>query len=202
MRKHLSLAFLSLSLIALTGPALPAASSIPRSSVRPNLVSTLWQKPDPVQTLDFASGVGGPSKAPKPPFTFVKENLGGHNPKIQVRDASGALWSVKWGEEVHAEVFVSRLVWAVGYIVEPMYFVERGRILNAGPLTRAKPFLDAQGNFANARFQLWDKTYKFLKTEDWRWDENPFLKTVQLNGLKILVMLTSNWDDKDARVID
>jgi hypothetical protein len=32
----------------------------------------------------------------------------------------------------------------------------------------------------------------------WSWFANPFLGTRELNGLKILVMLTSNWDNKDA----
>jgi hypothetical protein len=33
----------------------------------------------------------------------------------------------------------------------------------------------------------------------WSWVDNPFIGTHELNGLKILMMLTSNWDAKDAR---
>lgn len=35
--------------------------------------------------------------------------------------------------------------------------------------------------------------------EAWSWNANPFVGTHELNGLKILMMLTSNWDAKDAR---
>jgi hypothetical protein len=33
----------------------------------------------------------------------------------------------------------------------------------------------------------------------WAWDDNPFIGTPQLNGLKIVNMLLSNWDTKDRR---
>ena len=33
----------------------------------------------------------------------------------------------------------------------------------------------------------------------WAWDDNPFVGTPQLNGLKIVNMLLSNWDTKDRR---
>jgi hypothetical protein len=33
----------------------------------------------------------------------------------------------------------------------------------------------------------------------WSWDDNPFVGTRQLNGLKIVNMLLSNWDTKDRR---
>ncbi len=33
----------------------------------------------------------------------------------------------------------------------------------------------------------------------WSWNDNPFAGTPELSGLKILLMLTSNWDAKDAR---
>jgi hypothetical protein len=33
----------------------------------------------------------------------------------------------------------------------------------------------------------------------WAWDDNPFIGTPQLSGLKIVNMLLSNWDTKDRR---
>src|SRR5258705_10827420 len=33
----------------------------------------------------------------------------------------------------------------------------------------------------------------------WAWHDNPFVGTRQLDGLKIVVMLLSNWDSKDRR---
>ena len=35
----------------------------------------------------------------------------------------------------------------------------------------------------------------------WAWNENPFVESHELNGLKILLMLLSNWDNKDVRDI-
>ncbi len=148
--------------------------------------------------LNLGWGEGGQAGAPKPPFTFLEEDKGGTNPKIDVRDARGVVWGVKWGEEVHSEVFVSRLVWAVGYYAEPSYFVPTGKILEAAGLDRAKKYVAADGTFQNARFEKRDKSITTLSDEQsWRYDENPFLGTKELNGLKIMVMLVSNWDSKD-----
>lgn len=179
--------------------ALPAAPAAPSSRSSGTERRILWRNPGAVEKLDFAAGAGGRSKAPKPPFTFVEENLHGSNPKVQVRDAAGANWNVKWGDEIHAEVFATRLAWACGYTVEPMYFVKSGRILNVGKLTRAKYNVASDGAFINARFELWDKSYKFVNKPGWTWEDNPFLRTKELNGLKIIMMLVSNWDNKDAR---
>jgi hypothetical protein len=44
---------------------------------------------------------------------------------------------------------------------------------------------------------------KWLEEETWSWNENPFLETRggqrALAGLKVVMMLTSNWDAKDGR---
>jgi hypothetical protein len=39
---------------------------------------------------------------------------------------------------------------------------------------------------------------KFLAAEQWSWTGNPFAGTRELNGLKVLTMLLSNWDNKDS----
>jgi len=104
---------------------------------------------------------------------------------------------VKWGPEVKAETFASRLAWAAGYIVEPAYYVASGRIRGVNHAGRAEKFLDDQGNFKDARFELVIPSNRYLQKAGWTWEKNPFLRTHQLNGLKIVVMLTSNWDNKD-----
>src|SRR5580765_8562634 len=91
-----------------------------------NLV--LWRAPHRMTTSDWVWGPGGEQKAPQPPFTFVKENLGGTNPKVDVRDARGRKWTVKFGGEVHTEVFASRLLYAVGFAAESTYYVSEGVI--------------------------------------------------------------------------
>jgi hypothetical protein len=64
---------------------------------------------------------------------------------------------------------------------------------------RARHDVDDSGHFEAGRFQLRTSEPRFLKTADWSWTDNPFLGTPELGGLKILNMLLSNWDDKDAR---
>ena len=98
----------------------------------------LWHDPGAVESLDFVGGIAGRDAAPKPPFTFIEESTSGSNPKIRVTDASGVEWTAKFGTEVNAETFATRMAWAVGYFVEPDYFVASGRVQNVGKLTRAK----------------------------------------------------------------
>lgn len=170
------------------------------SSTAPLQRPVIWHDPGPVDTLDFVNGPGGFKRAPKPPFTFIEEDTGGTNPKIKVSDAAGQTWGVKWGSEIHSEVFASRLVWAAGYYVEPAYFVKAGKIRGVGKLNRAKKYVSSDGSFTNARFEFKEKgVSKDTDKESWRWDNNPFFGTRELNGLKIMVMLTSNWDPKDKR---
>ena len=139
--------------------------------------------------------------APSPPFTFIEENLKGSNPKIKVKDANGVEWSVKWGTEVNAETFATRLAAAVGYFVEPAYYVPSGKIEGVTGLTRAKSKVKEDGSFVEARFELkGEKGVKKLEEEEsWSWVENPFIGTKELNGLKIIMLLVSNWDNKDVR---
>lgn len=160
----------------------------------------LWSEPGLSTISDWIWGPGGESRAPRPPFQFVKENFGGTNPKIDVRDANGALWIVKFGGEVHTDTFAARLLHAVGFLAEPAYFVPAGIIAGVHDLKRAKPFVAKDGRFRCARFKLRDKnSLSYADEFQWSWTANPFLGSHELNGLKILIMLTSNWDTKDAR---
>src|SRR3954466_11701608 len=107
----------------------------------------LWQQPAPITLDDWIWGPGGEARAPKPPFEFVEEDLQGTNAKIRVHDANGAKWTVKFGEENHSEVFVSRLLRALGFVTVPVYFVRSGVISGAHGLRRAKPFVGRNGEF-------------------------------------------------------
>ena len=159
----------------------------------------LWHDPGAVETLDFRTGIGGADLAPKPPFTFEDEDLSGTTPKVQLKDANGRSWSVKFGVEASPDTFSSRMAWAMGFYATPSYFIEDGAIQGVKPLQRAKSHIDKKGRFEAARFQLRAKDPKFLKTVSWSWDDNPFVKTPELGGLKILLMLLSDWDNKDVR---
>lgn len=166
-------------------------------------VPIIWKQPNRVRELDFVGGPGGRANAPKPPFKFLEENTGGSNPKVDIQDATGRKWAVKWGSEVNSEVFASRIAWAAGYFVEPAYFIASGKIVGVDPssLNRAKKYIGTDGSFTDARFELRDKSIskKYKDEESWAWNNNPFVGTKELAGLKIVLMLVSNWDSKDVR---
>jgi hypothetical protein len=161
--------------------------------------SVLWHDPGPVERRDLRYGAGGRALAPHPPFRFVKEDASGSTPKVRVRDAAGREWVVKFGEEAAPDTFGSHLAWALGYYTEVNHFIRRGTIHDLAPLERAQKFIQPGGTFTGARFQLRAKKPEYLAGVSWSWDGNPFVGTPQLNGLKILMMLVSNWDDKDIR---
>ena len=160
----------------------------------------LWRDPGFVTAADLRYGPGGPDGAPVPPFAFVKEHLAGSQPCVAVKDARGRTWRVKWGHEVRPESFAVRFAHACGYFAEVTYYVAEGTIEGAEGLTRAQSCIDADCRFRDARFELEDHAVRMLFDEhSWAWDDNPFIGTPQLSGLKIVVMLLSNWDTKDRR---
>jgi hypothetical protein len=179
----------------------------PPSGTRDAGNATIWRDPGNVETLDFAGGPGGREGAPQPPFVFREAPSYGTNPKIIVSDARNSTWEMKWGPEVKAEPFATRLLWAVGYHVEPSYYVPEGQVEGAGHLDRGMPRHDRQtsvidrskGNaFSRARFELRDPRITFVKDLNWAWESNPFVNSREFAGLKIMTMLVSNWDTKDS----
>jgi hypothetical protein len=159
----------------------------------------LWHDPGRIEYLDFAGGSGGRGGAPRGPFRFIEKDGSGTSPKVIVRDMSGRIWAVKWGPEVKAENFASRLVWAMGYYTEPVYFVRAGHIRGIESRGRVDKYISEAGRFRDARFELRSGAGRFLREHDWTWEQNPFVGTREMNGLKVLIMLVSNWDNKDAR---
>jgi hypothetical protein len=160
----------------------------------------LWEDRGPIDQLDLQHGPGGADGVPTPPFAFVDEHASGSQPCVSVRDARGRKWRVKWGQEVRCEAFAVRLVWACGYFAEVTHLVPSGSIVGAANLSRARQCLDEAGQFVDARFEREEENVRTLFEEhSWAWNENPFVGTRELAGLKILVMLLSNWDSKDRR---
>jgi len=160
----------------------------------------IWRDPPRDEPLDLTYGPGGREGAPVPPFRFVEEHLVGSQPCVAVRDGSGRLWRVKWGHEVRPESFAARFAWACGYFAEVTHFVPNGIIEGAVNLTRARSCIDADCRFVDGRFELEDRNVRmFFNEHSWAWNDNPFIGTPQLTGLKLVVMLLSNWDTKDRR---
>ncbi|MEO6212108.1 MAG: hypothetical protein ABIP65_00650 [Vicinamibacterales bacterium] len=178
------------------------AWKIRQAGPRPMLAvkEVLWRDPGAVETLDLRMGPGGADFTPAPPYSFIDEHFGGSQPSVSVQDGRGRRWRVKWGDEVRSETFAVRLVWACGFYTEVTHFVPEGRIDAAGKLQRASACIDDQCRFTDARFELDDPGVTTMFEEHgWAWNDNPFVGSRELQGLKILVMLLSNWDTKDRR---
>ena len=160
--------------------------------------AVIWRDPGDVSALDLAAGPGQP---PQPPFQFIEEHGTGSQPTVSVRDGNGREWRVKWGSEVRTETFGTRLAWALGYFAEQTHFLAEGEITGAHDLSRAKDCIDEHHRFTEARFELTGEpdVVKHFDAHGWAWNDNPFVGTRELNGLKILMMLVSNWDNKDVR---
>jgi hypothetical protein len=158
----------------------------------------LWRDPGLIQDRDLFWGVGSAERAPKSPFTFVGEDLSGTKPKVDVTDAAGVAWSVKFPEptaaqnEVHAEIAATRLASALGYFVDENYFVAEGRMDGVKNLKRAATIIGSDGTFRTARFERRDPAVKSIA--EWHIEKNPFVKTKELSGLLMLSMLLGNWD--------
>ena len=168
----------------------------PEPSGRP----VLWRDPGEIEKLDLFHGPGGPLGKPEPPFRFMEEHSTGSSPSLSVRDARNRVWRIKWGDEVNTETFCTRFAWACGYFVETTYFLSEGKIEGVKELDRASKCLDENCCFREARFELDEKGLnKSFEENSWSWNDNPFVRTKELNGLKILFMLFSNWDNKDQR---
>jgi len=160
----------------------------------------VWREPSLADATDLRFGPGGSEGVPVPPFQFVEEHLTGSQPCVGVRDARGRLWRVKWGHEAKPEAFAVRVAAACGYFAEVTHYVDAGTITGLKDLARARQCLADDGSFRDARFELEDRNIRTLFDEhSWSWDDNPFVGTRQLSGLKILTMLLSNWDTKDRR---
>ena len=175
---------------------------IHRAGPRPLLATRhrIWHDIHSEQANDLRYGPGGAAYVPEPPFDFVEELLTGSHPSVSVRDRRRRLWRVKWGAEAKPEAFCVRFAAACGYFAEVTHYVAGGRIDGVDGLTRARPMVGEDGSFTDARFELEDRSVRMLFDEhSWAWNDNPFVGTRQLDGLKIVVMLLSNWDSKDRR---
>jgi len=144
----------------------------------------LWQRPDDITSRDLFLGPGG--KAMRPDLrriTFIKEETGGYSKKYRIRDGSGREWVAKIGKEAQSETSAVRLLWGMGYLTEVNYLVPRITI-------------PGKGTFTNVRLEARPDSWK--RGGEWKWKQNPFTGTPQLQGLKIMMALINNWDLKDS----
>lgn len=184
--------------LTVTGCATRGGTLRPADPADARAPAVLWRDPGAIGARDLFWGAGSAAAAPRGPFTFVEEDLTGHNPKVSVRDALGHHWDVKFGEEIHAEVAANRIVWALGYFVEPQYYVPSGTIRGATGLDRAARHIGADGRFRGARFRFRDPAMP-RTDEEWTLARNPFVGTREMSGLHVLMTLLNNWDIEGPR---
>jgi hypothetical protein len=150
----------------------------------PRGTPVLWQAPLDIRKRDLFLGPGGARMKPDlRRVKFLKEETGGYSKKFRVSDAAGREWVAKVGKEAQAETAATRLVWAAGYETEVNYLIPR--------LT-----IPGKGTFENVRLEARPHFEKRL--EEWKWTENPFVDSSEFQGLKVMMLLLSNWDIKDS----
>lgn len=181
VRRSFALAFVLI--IGLSLPALAVQKKDKKKEV-PRGTPVLWRDPGDVSALDLFHGAGGAGMHPDiSRLTFIEEEKGGYSKKYRVRDAAGRVWVAKIGKEAQPETAATRLMWAAGYLPEVTYLVPSVTI-------------PGKGTFENVRFEARPENTK--RHGEWRWADNPFAGTRELQGLKIMMALFENWDLKDA----
>src|SRR6185437_4120782 len=144
----------------------------------------LWERPNDIRSRDLFLGPGGTAMRPDlRRITFIKEEKGGYSKKYRVRDGSGREWVAKIGKEAQSETSAVRLLYGLGYATEVNYLVPRVTI-------------PGKGTFSNVRFEARPDNVK--RAGEWKWKQNPFTGTPQLQGLKIMMALINNWYLKDS----
>jgi hypothetical protein len=154
----------------------------------------LWRSPGP-ESQDLYYGVGSKDRRPRGPFTFVKEDIGGSNPKYTVRGGDGVKWKIKLGPESRAETTASRLVWAAGFFTNEDYLVPELHVQGFPDHLKRRKLIEPGGVLRNARLKREPDDEEKIGT--WRWRRNPFRGTREFNGLRVVMALLNNWDLKD-----
>jgi len=155
--------------------------------------AVLWREPTDIQSRNLFYGPGGSEHQPHGKLSFIEEKFNGVNPKFDVYDEDGTRWAVKIGNEAKPETAATRLVWAVGYFANEDDYLPELNI--AGDLSLRR------GGALSHRTQLKDLRLKRhnqgeRQIADWGWDNNPFVGTRELDGLKIMMELICNVDLK------
>jgi hypothetical protein len=192
----LSIAFAVLSLPSV-GDDANAGKSVPvRVENARNESAVLWLEPTDIRSRNLFYGPGGEEHQPRGPFSFVEEDLNGTNPKYVVRDKNKVKWTAKLGMEARPETVASRLVWAAGYSTNEDYFLEDVQVEGLpAHLKRGGKQIGPDGTLHAVRLKRHLEGQK--KLANWKWRDDPFSGTRELNGLKVMMALINNWDLKD-----
>ena len=146
-------------------------------------ISALWVRPADLERRNLYEGPGEIRlTGADGPFTVLSKDTRGASPGYDVRDARGREWSVKLGVEVQPEVTTSRILWAMGFHQDTLYYMREWRM--AGHAT-PQP---------EARFRAMSPDEKVVA--EWSWRQNPFIGTQPFGGLLVANLILNNWDWK------
>jgi hypothetical protein len=144
----------------------------------------LWQEVN-TAGLDLYNGPGGTAMAPDiSRVEFIKEETQGHNKKFRIKDAKGQIWVAKLGREAQPETAAVRLLYGLGYKTEINYLV---------------PTITIPGKGTHENVRLEARPPNVERLDEWKWRDNPFVGTNELQGLKIMMVFLTNWDLLDLQ---
>jgi hypothetical protein len=186
--------FLLLVIVMLV--AVPVTAQKKSNETAPTGVPVLWRDPGDLTKRDLRYGPGSAALAPAAPFTYGGEESTGESPKFRITDARGDTWVVKLGVEAQAETVATRIIWSVGYFADESYYFDRVEIKNLPKLSRGQEFVEGKTVIRGARFE--PKRKGIARGVNWDWEENPFVQTRELDGLKVLMVLLGNYDTRLA----
>jgi hypothetical protein len=177
------------------------ATALPATGQKDNgdsssLAHAIWHDPGDIKSKDLLNGPGGGKHRPQLPLKFLKEDRHGQNSKFDVEDANGIKWKAKLGIEAQPEVVATRLLWAIGYFTNENYYVPNLEVKELpAHLHRGQGHVISADHVDGARLQRHRGDEK--KEAIWNWRHNPFFGTREFNGLRVMMVLLSNWDLKD-----
>jgi len=144
----------------------------------------LWEEVDAAR-LDLYNGPGGVAMRPDiSRIEFIREELQGHNKKYRIKDAKGQVWVAKLGREAQPETAAVRLLWGLGYKTEINYLV---------------PEITIPGHGTHKNVRLEARPANVERLDEWKWKDNPFNRTNELQALKIMMVFLTNWDLLDLQ---
>ena len=144
----------------------------------------LWE-PVNIESKDTFLGPGGKEWQPDlSKIEFIKEETSGHNKKYRIKDGKGRVWVAKLGREAQPETAAVRLTWALGYKSEINYLV---------------PEITIPGKGTHKNVRLEARPDHIDRLEEWKWRDNPFVGTNELEGLKMMMVFMTNWDVLDLQ---
>jgi hypothetical protein len=138
--------------------------------------NSLW-KPQASASKDLRSGPGGNGLRPSDSTKFVWTSTKKQFVRDRIAsDDKGHTWYVRIGQQEMAEVASEHLLWGLGYMAEPLYFIGDLRIGNS--------------HYKNVSLRLRNRTDELERR--WKWDKNPFIGSKELQGLAVFISLLAS----------